>query len=145
MSEYSSKLDLTSLKSSISSLEDAIGTYTFFSSRPDITGKDLHTIRSGALQNFEFTYELCWKFMKRWLDAHIGSGVADGATRKELFRISAENRLINDAGVWIEFHRSRNLTSHTYDGSNAKNVLTSAIAFYPESVDFLQRLEARND
>ena len=145
MDEYSSKLDLTSLRSSISSLKDSIDTYIEFSSRTDISKRDMNTIRSGVIQNFEVAYELCWKFMKRWLDANIGSGTADGVTKKELFRISAENRLIGNAAPWIEFHHSRNLTSHTYDGSNAETVLASALVFFPAAADFLARLEERND
>ena len=145
MDSYSKKLDLTSLRSSISSLKDSIDTYAEFASRADVSKRDMNTIRSGVIQNFEVAYELCWKFMKRWLDAHIGSGTADGVTNKELFRISAENRLISDAAAWIEFHHSRNLTSHTYDGSSAETVLTSALAFHPAAEEFLSSLELRND
>jgi len=61
--------------------------------------------------------------MKRWLDENIGSTVADGVTRRELFRLSAENRLRNDVDTWMEFHRSRNLTSHTYNEETKKRLM----------------------
>lgn len=143
--ENSLKLDITSLKNSIHSLKSAIDTYTEFSQKPDIAERDLNTIKSGVIQNFEVAYEQCWKFMKRWLEGNVGSGSADGVTRKELFRLSAENHLITDVGAWFGFHLARNLTSHTYDGDSAKTVFDSALAFYAAANDFYVRLEARND
>lgn len=31
------------------------------------------TLRSGVIQNFEVSYEQCWKMMKRWLEVNISS------------------------------------------------------------------------
>ena len=53
-------------------------------------------IRAGAIQLFKITYELCWKLMARWLNANASPGIADGVTRRQLFRLAAEKRLIND-------------------------------------------------
>jgi nucleotidyltransferase substrate binding protein (TIGR01987 family) len=138
-------LNLTSLYKSINSLDKAINVYKKESIAND-NGSDLmQTLRAGVIQNFEFTYELCWKFMKRWLDENIGPTVADGVTRRELFRLSAENKLITDVDKWMEFHRSRNLTSHTYDEETANEVLVYAIKFLNSAKEFLKNLEARNE
>ena len=66
-------------------------------------------------------------------------------TRRELFRISAENRLIDDVAQWMEFHQSRNLTAHTYDAENAGQALSSALLFIDAARSFLKRMEARHD
>jgi len=138
-------LDFTSLYKSINSLEKAINVYERESIANDNDSDLMQTLKAGVIQNFEFTYELCWKFMKRWLDENIGSTVADGVTRRELFRLSAENRLINDVDKWMEFHRSRNLTSHTYNEETADEVLVYAIKFLSYAKEFLKNLEARNE
>ena len=51
-----------------------------------------------------------WKLMARWLNTYIGSGISDGVTRRELFRLAAENRLIPDVDLWMLYHNARNDT-----------------------------------
>lgn len=105
----------------------------------------METIKAGVIQNFEFTYELCWKFMKRWIEQNIGSEIVDGVTRRELYRVSAENKLIDDISKWMEFHKARNSTSRIYDSDIAEEVYGIAVEFLPYAKEFLKRLEERND
>jgi nucleotidyltransferase substrate binding protein (TIGR01987 family) len=102
-------------------------------------------IRAGVIQHFEFTYELAWKFMKRWIELNVGATVVDGVTRRELFRHAAEQRLISDVDVWMRFHDARNISSHTYEPAVADEVLRVAYAFLPEAQALLENLEVRND
>ena len=104
-----------------------------------------NAIKSGAIQHFEFTYELCWKFIKRWLEMNISPTAADGVTRRELFRLAAENRLIVDVDQWMRHHDARNQTSHTYDPAVAESVYLAAHDFARDAQRLLEALEARND
>ena len=104
-----------------------------------------NAIKSGAIQHFEFTYELCWKFIKRWLEMNISPTAADGVTRRELFRLAAENRLIVDVDQWMRHHDARNQTSHTYDPAVAESVYSAAHDFARDAQRLLEALEARND
>ncbi len=138
-------LDLTSLRSAIASLEKSIRSYRVLSENSTLTRDDINTVKAGVIQNFEVAYEQCWKFMKRWIEQNVSSEIVDGVTRRELFRISAENRLIDDVAQWMEFHQSRNLTAHTYDAENAGQAFSSALLFIDAARSFLKRMEARHD
>jgi nucleotidyltransferase substrate binding protein (TIGR01987 family) len=104
-----------------------------------------NAIKSGAIQHFESTYELSWKFMKRWLETNVSPTAADGVTRRELFRLAAEQRLITDVERWMRHHAARNETSHTYDPAIAERVYAAAREFMADARGLLAALEARND
>jgi len=105
----------------------------------------LKTLQAGVIQHFEFTYELCWKLLKRWLERNLGRSEVEGVSRRELFRLAHESRLIDDVSLWMRFHAARNQTSHTYEQSTADEVLKVASEFLPQAQDLLQRLLAHND
>jgi len=137
-------LDLTSLKKAVHSLESALD---FACSKDKLSGLNSNqkdVVRAGVIQNFEFTYELCWKFMKRWLENNLGAVYVDGIARKELFRIAAENRLITQVSRWLKYHEARNQTAHTYDKTTAQEVFRAAQKFLTDAKEFLKNLEARN-
>lgn len=110
-----------------------------------ITEKDLETVKSGVIQNFEVAYEQCWKFMKRWIEENVSPDLADGVTKKELYRVSAENKLISDVEEWMKFNKSRNLTSHIYNINVLDITFKNALNFINVAKDFQKRIEDRND
>ena len=101
-------------------------------------------VRSGVIQHFGFTYELAWKFIKRRLEADIGRSGVDGVSRRDLFRIAAENGLVEDVEVWFQYHIARNETSHTYDLTVAARVYARSLDFAADAARLLTVLEARN-
>ena len=138
------KLDLSSLRKAIESLGKTLKVAdSSLTAGLDNDTKD--AIRAGAIQNFEFTYELCWKFMRRWLEGNLGSAYVEGVTRRELFRLGAENRLLTDVDQWMEYHDARNETAHTYDEDTAEDVFETTRIFLGDAKKLLQALEARND
>lgn len=138
-------LDLHAFKKALTSLENGVAVALKKEKEDGIDVLEMNLIMAGVIQNFEFTYELCWKFMKRWLEANISYEAVDGVSRKELFRIAAENRLIDDISKWIDFHQARNKTSHIYDEDVAEKVYVITKEFLPEAKVLLQRIEAKND
>ena len=137
-------LELTALRRAVAALENAISVWNQKQADSSTLDMELEVIRAGVIRSFEFTYELCWKFMKRWLEENYGATEVDGVPRRELFRLAAENLLLTDVDRWMDYHRARNRTSHIYDPVIAGSVLDSALAFLPDAQDVLQRLEARN-
>lgn len=138
-------LELTSLKKAITSLEKSIKVAK--SKEIDKTADidEVETIKAGVIQNFEFTYELCWKHMKRWLEMNISPGLMEGVTRKQLFRYAAENFLIKDFDAWMLYHELRNKTAHTYDSEVANEIFNNTGMFLKDAEEFLKALEVRND
>ena len=102
-------------------------------------------IRAGVVKHFEITYELSWKLMARWLNTNVASGTADGVTRRQLYRLSAANRLISDVDRWMQHHDARNTTSHIYDREKAQQVYEAVKVFTQDAPQLLKALEARND
>jgi nucleotidyltransferase substrate binding protein (TIGR01987 family) len=137
-------LDLESLRKAIFSLKQTMSVAAgMMALRPDDEALG-NALRAGVIQNIEFTYELSWKFAKRWLEANVGAAYVDGVPRRELFRIAAENRLIEDVDIWMSFHAARNVTSHSYDASVARDVALIAPGLLAEAEKLLAAIEERN-
>lgn len=139
------KLDLTNLRNSIASLKRVLGVYDEERAARDDDDPLVEGLRAGIIQNFEFTNELCWKFMKRWIEKQVGSTDMDGTTKRELFRVAARNKLISDVDKWMEFYMKRNLTSHTYNEETSFEVLDAAREFLPYANALLAAIESRNE
>lgn len=99
--------------------------------------------RDSVIQRFEYTYELCWKFLKRYLEISEGVATVDLLSRKELFRLAAEKGLIDDVVAWFEYHRSRNETSHTYQETKAEEVYECAKRFALDAKKLQSKLTNR--
>lgn len=136
-------LELDSLKKAVAALNAVLGKSDDAEFMRGLDEIAQNAIKSGAIQHFEFTYELCWKFIKRWLEVNRSSTA--GVTRRGLFRLAAENRLILDVDEWMRHDDARNRTSHTYDPAVAESVYSAAHDFARDAQRLLVALEARND
>ncbi len=102
-------------------------------------------IRAGVIQNFEFTFELCWKFIRRWMRINGTPEGAEPRTRKDLFRMAARSELIQDPGPWFAYAEARNITSHTYDKKKADSVYQVAVSFVKDARLLFEQLRVTND
>ena len=94
--------------------------------------------QAGAVQAFEFCYELAWKMMKRFLAAR---GLDTGSP-KDTFRAAALEKLIDDPEVWFDFQKKRNLTVHTYEQENLNAIVAIFDQFSQELHKLVERLKA---
>lgn len=111
------KLDLTPLRQALAALKRL---------PLDKVVDDVH--RDAPIRRSEFSYELCWKFMKRHL-ARAGVPGTYLMGRRELFREAARQGLIEDPTQSIQYHDARNATIQNYDEANARRVFESISAF----------------
>lgn len=73
-------------------------------------------MRDAIIQRFEFTFEMAWRCLYRYLVSQ-GERVAQQAF--SVLPLAFRSLLIEDAAVWDELRENRNLTSHTYDEKRA--------------------------
>jgi nucleotidyltransferase substrate binding protein (TIGR01987 family) len=133
-------LDLSSLEKACKALGLSLKVYAQSVLPPDDPEKVV--LRDGVIQRFEFTYELSWKMLKRYLEEY-GLEKADGLNNRELFRIGREQGLIADPEKWFHYLKMRNQTSHVYDEAKAGEVFAAAREFLADSQFLLQRLKEK--
>jgi len=135
-------LDLTPLKKALDSLLFAIERTE--RERSDDMLDDM--LRDSVIQRFEYTYELCWKMLKRRLEMDVPSPeFIDAMSFREMIREGAERGMIGDPLAWFEYRQKRNLTTHTYDEAVANDVYLAAVAFASDAQALLAALLQRND
>lgn len=68
-------------------------------------------VRDALIQRFEFTFEMAWKAMYRWLRERA---IAVDDSAYTVLPVALRHRLIGDEAGWAQMRQQRNLTSHTY-------------------------------
>ena len=92
--------------------------------------------QAGAVQAFEYCYELTWKVLKQLLEDR---GLEIGSP-KDTFRKSALEGIINDPEIWFFFQKIRNLTADTDEETNLNTVITSFDQFSYELKLVIEKL-----
>ena len=95
-------------------------------------------VRDSVIQRFEFTVELSWKVLQRYLKS---SGLVEPLTPKNVFPEAAKLGIVKDPEAWIKFVDARNLSSHTYKESLAEQVYASALLLPPFAEELVQAIE----
>lgn len=97
-------------------------------------------VRDSVIQRFEFTFELSWKNLKRYLETD--KPLQDDSV-KGVLREAHSRKLISDIEKWFEFHKARNLTSHTYNEDTAEEVYEIAKKFPKYCEELITNLEVK--
>lgn len=139
------RLDLSSLRGAVSSLEDGLEVVSddlWFNQQ---SAKVRNTLIAGVIQNFEFVYEISIKMIKRQIEAESSSpNEVDETNFREVLRVAAEKGLIADVEAWFKYRKMRNITAHTYDHEKAQQVYQDSLIFIGDARALLHKLEARN-
>lgn len=90
------------------------------------------------VKRFEFTYEMSWKALKRYLEFLGFEPKSPRMTFKEAYA----QQLIEDEDVWLEMIEQRNLTSHIYDESEIEEILNKRELYKETFTQLKAKLEA---
>ena len=131
------KLDTTSLGNAVRRLREGLA-------RCEREPAD-EQIRDGLIQRFEFTYELSYRMLSRYLKVIAAS--PDEIERMpfaDLIRTgNAQGLLRGDWPAWRRFREMRTRTSHTYDDKVASQVAAAIPAFLEEAEHLYAELQRR--
>lgn len=131
------KLDFSALKKAVATLERGI--------ERSVSAPADEELRDAVIQRFEYTYELCWKMLKRQIESESATPAAlDSYSFRDLLREGAERGMIDHIENWFGYRESRNMTSHTYDEKKAAEVYQTALRFIQDAKRLLNELAKRN-
>ena len=71
------------------------------------------------VKRFEFTYEMAWKALKRYLD-FLG---IEAKNPRTVFKEAYTQQIIKNENIWLDMIEQRNLTSHIYDEFQISEIL----------------------
>jgi nucleotidyltransferase substrate binding protein (TIGR01987 family) len=137
-------LDYTPLGSAIAQLEKSLA---YASSPAAMADPGLREqMRNSVIQCFEFTYELSWKMLKRYLEeTEANPSEIDISTFQNLIRLGNERALLrSDWRQWKTYRQARTDSSHTYDAAKAEAVFAVAHDFLGEARALFDELMRRN-
>lgn len=102
-------------------------------------------LRAAAIQAFEFTYELSWKMIKKYLQmTEPNPNEIENMSFPDLIRTACERGLLqSELSVWKGFRQDRSITSHTYDDSKAQEIFEKIPFFLKEAEYLLSTLQKR--
>lgn len=123
-------IDFTALENALVTFEEAIK-----------RGPTSDLERDGTIQRFEYTFELCWKSIRKILLALGRESVS--SSPKPIFRDAHQENLIKDIDVWFRYIDARNRSSHTYNKATAEKVFNDIQDFATHARNLLENLNAK--
>jgi nucleotidyltransferase substrate binding protein (TIGR01987 family) len=101
--------------------------------------KEVLIYRDATIQRFEFTVELFWKTLKKFLSYER----LKANTPREVLKKSYMAQIIEDEKEWLRMMDDRNLTSHTYQETVAREIFGRIEVYLPLLEKTYKELERR--
>ena len=139
------KLDLSPLDNAVAQLGESLELYDSDIVRqyPVIRNQ----MRAGAIQAFEFTYELSVRMIKRYLEqVSANPAEVDLLDFRNLLRMAGSQGLLrSELDAWMRYRASRGITSHTYNEERAEQVFQGIPEFLEDARHLLNQLQDKNE
>ncbi len=88
------------------------------------------------VKRFEFTYEMSWKALKRYLE-FLGFEVKNP---RQTFKEGYAQQILEDENIWLDMIEQRNLSSHIYDEIEISEILDKKEEYLKAFVDLKIKL-----
>ena len=75
--------------------------------------------RAGILHAFEFTFELWWKYLQKYLNSLY---ILEEHGPSSVIKTAFQNGVLDDGQPYMDMLRDRNLISHTYKENMAEEI-----------------------
>lgn len=83
--------------------------------------------RDGAIQRFEYCFDLSWKTLKRFLEKR---GLMNLNSPRSVFAAAFAENVIDDEVAWSNILLKRNSSVHTYNQTLAENLFVLLPEYY---------------
>jgi nucleotidyltransferase substrate binding protein (TIGR01987 family) len=95
--------------------------------------------RDGAIQRFEYCFDLAWKTLKRRLEER---GLMELNSPRSVFSAAYAERLIDDEQIWSTIVLRRNASVHTYNQQLAESLFSELPVYYDAMFNLLLKIKA---
>lgn len=96
--------------------------------------------RDGAIQRFEYCFDLAWKSLKQYLEKR---GLMDLNSPRSVYAAAYAEGAIDDEMIWSIIILKRNASVHTYNQRLAETLFSELPIYYNAMDDLLQRLKSK--
>ena len=104
-----------------------------------INDNTIDYLPDATIQRFEFTIELFWKVLKKFLAYEK----IESTTPRDVLSKAYQYELIDDEKVWLAMLDDRNNTSHMYKQEAAQKVYLRIKEYFPTIQSAYQKLQVR--
>lgn len=119
------------------SLGDAITRLGEVIEHPELASTDI--LQDAAIQRFEFTIELYWKVLKKFLAYEK----VEATTPRDVLSKAFQYKLIEEESIWLKMLDDRNKTSHVYKREEARKVFENIKIYLPILRQTYEKLKER--
>ena len=91
-----------------------------------------------VVKRFEFTFEMSWKALKRYL-SFLG---IEAKSPRFVFQEAYTQEILTDEAIWLDMIEQRNLSSYVYDEFEIRGILDKKVAYQKAFLDLSTVLKA---
>ena len=135
-------IDYTKFRSALQRLAERYDDYLESFNRPELLITDKESIVESCIQRFETCFDTLWKHLKKYLEHETGLAEVPNGPRP-IFRLAAENMVIDDFETWDNYNQKRIGSSHDYSETKAEEALEVIPEFINDAIVLYEKMTSQ--